>query len=179
MVYKYSEVTPDELRKNTLSVSDIVPLTQSDLIVSYTKGFTYSLPSWFCFMMLYLTGSGLKVVEYLKTINIFKDTNGRTFKNNEVIDGLWEWSFHNFEESKPFFVTDRFSEKEYSLLLVERASRLRVRIISDFALEKFLNENGFTGEDYLVRVRKHRPEFYKSFKGKYSDAVSKQVHSMS
>lgn len=173
MTYKYSEVTVDKLRENTLSVSDITPLTQGDLMVLFTKGFTYSLPSWFCFMMLYLSGSGDKVVEYLKTINIFKDTNGRNFNNNDVVDGLWEWSFYNFEKSKPFFVTERFSEEEYSLLLVERASRLRGRTVSNLALERFLIEKGFTGEDYLVRIRKYRPEFYKSFKEKYSDPVSK------
>ena len=164
----YSQVTPEQLLNSEVSLSDIKPLTQDDITLKFSKGLKHKIPTWYCFILYWLTGSSPKAEIYLKNLGI---TNrfGTFYKAVTVLIGAWEWVLLNPEKAKPFVkrdydvIGDEFTDEKYYLYLVGKVATYR-QIFTDKQSIKWIEDNQLTDEFYLRELKLKRPEVYKHFK---------------
>jgi hypothetical protein len=174
MTIHYSKVTSADLLANKYILSDIEILTKDDMPVRFARGFKTLIPSWYAFVLVYLSGSGKKSIKYLNNMGVLT-TEGKSFHVSTILFCMWNWVIHHVEEAKPFFIEEenRRSDQEYYDLVILKVSKITKFEMSDENLIEWLINNNFNSERYLEKIKERRPEVYRHFKTLHPELIQK------
>jgi len=170
----FSEITPQDLLNSKYKLSDIKTLTNADMPTTFTKGFNYTLPGWYIFILAYLTGSAMNALRYLRTTGV-KTKRGGDFSHMAVLFAMWNWVFLNLKDAELFFVDEEnnFAVEDFHDMVVEKAAKLKKFDMSDDRLKDFLINNNLATGMRLERIKEHRPEVYRYFKTEHPEFIQK------
>lgn len=165
----YTEIKPDDLLENKVNLSEVDLLTTDDIGTAFgrKKG---KVPTWYAFIIYYLTGSSNKATDYLKN-NHVQTKRGAYLTPNVILFGAWEWLAYNIQYAKKFLEKDfivmgrTYNDEVFYIEMLRRMCQYKV-VMTDANLIEWMLANDLTDEKWYDRTREKRPFVYNYFKSR-------------
>lgn len=163
----FTKITPEDLLEGKVKLSDIDPLSKEDIGISILGRKKGKIPTWYAFLIYFLTGSSNKATDYLKDIGVVTKRD-KYLSPNVVLFSAWEWLFYHMDWARKFIqrdfvITDRpFTEEEFSNWMFAKAIQYKVAM-PDKDLVPWLDTNGLNDEKWIEKLKEKRPEVYRYY----------------